>query len=261
MRKKQFACLFLAILLAFSVSSGLAEKAKPIKAESIEILAPETAYGGGEIALAVHITPDDAADQRIVWSLSPKSAGKISADGVLTLKKAKEQTQVTITAKSKDKGASAEYTLIVNPKLNVILALEEFLVKYDETTKGTSTEGAITHGKIRTVNGEENDTMRVQINEYCGVIFTVLPGTTDIIKITMEGTSNKPQVANMSQLVTVGDLVYAIGAIEKKDKAAALSQKIGLMTNKKSGTKDVNGLDYTWSRDDESGLSLTITKP
>ena len=260
--KKRLTCSFLAILLTFLVSSGVAQKAKPIKVESIDIIAPDTAHGGDAVALTANITPSDATDQRIVWSLTPKKAGKISADGVLTLDKVKNPSQVTITAKSKDKGASAEHTLTVHPTLNVILSLDEFLIKYAEILElSQSMEKPITSSNIRTTNGEEYDLLKVTIDEYSRVTFTVLPGTTDIIKITMEGTSNKPQLANMRQLLTIGDLLYAIGAVTEEDKTAALCQKIGLLSNKKSGSKAIDGLEYDWSKDAESGLTLTITKP
>ena len=260
--KKRFACFFFAILLTLSVSSGVAEKVKPIKVESIEIIAPDTVFGGDEVALIVNITPSDATDQRVVWSLTPKKAGKISTDGVLTLGKVKNPSQVTITVKSKDKGASAEHTLTIHPTMNVILTLEEFLIKYEEIIEQShSKEKAITSSGIRTSRGEKHDLMRVAIGEYSDIIFTVLPGTTDIIQITMEGTSNKPQVANMSQLVTIGNLLYAIEAVTERGKIGALCEKIGILSNKKSGSKTIDGLEYDWSRDAESGLTLTITKP
>jgi len=259
--KKRLACSFLAILLTFSVSSGVAGKVKPIKVESIDIVAPDTVFGGDEVAFIVNITPSDATDQRVVWSLSPKKAGKISADGVLTLGKVKNPLQVTITVKSKDKGASAEHTLIVNPTMSAIVSWEEFFVKYEEVTHERDPGGVITRSKTEASRGENYDFVRAPIDEYCVVIFTVLPGTTDIIKITMEGTSNKPQIANMRQLLTIGDLLYGIGAVTEVEKIGALCQKIGILSNKKSGSKTIDGLDYDWSRNAESGLTFTITKP
>lgn len=88
---------------------------KPKKVEGIRIVAPETAFGGEKILVSAEITPEDATDQRITWKLNPKSAGKISSNGTLTLNKVKERTEISIVATSKDGGFTAEHQLTILP--------------------------------------------------------------------------------------------------------------------------------------------------
>lgn len=83
--------------------------------ETVQINAPETATSGEKIPLSVEIAPEHATDKRVTWELTPKSAGEISAKGIVTFKKVKEPTEVLIRCTTKDIGLSAEHTLIVLP--------------------------------------------------------------------------------------------------------------------------------------------------
>jgi hypothetical protein len=251
--------MVLAILLIISARPALA---KSVKVENIEIIVPEIVYGDDVVDVTAVITPGDAADQRIAWSINPKKAGKITRDGKLTLGKVKEPTEVTIIAKSRDKGASAEYTLMVYSHVNTFANLEEFLdsfENYDSFGGAIESKDSV---ELTQVHGDVYDLTEMRFDEHYRLSISSLAGTGDVFKIEFISTDT---LSIDGLPVGLAAVVFAViqcaGVSEPEEDGVTVGRDTGILGNRKKGTIVLYGLEYSWTKDARKGLTLTITKP
>ena len=87
-----------------------------IPSESLSIKGSETATSGSKVTFEALILPSNTTNKGVKWEIEPKSAGKISSKGVLTLKSTKVATSVIVRATTDDTGLVAEHALQVLPE-------------------------------------------------------------------------------------------------------------------------------------------------
>lgn len=91
------------------------EESEPIKVSSLKITADTKKVAPGKkLALKVTVSPSNAANKNVTWSVSNSKYASVSSTGVVTTKTAGKGKSVTITATSKDNSAvKATYKITI----------------------------------------------------------------------------------------------------------------------------------------------------
>ena len=92
-----------------------------VLSKSISISGPNTVVAGKSITLKASVLPANAGNKQVTWSSSDPSAASVNARGVVRAGDVPAKRTVTITAKAKDGGSSASYTVTVIPKPSYVV--------------------------------------------------------------------------------------------------------------------------------------------
>ena len=177
-----------------------AEDAQQVKVTKIALEAKQYSIAAGrKVALKPVVTPSNAANKMVVWTSSNTKYATVSANGVVTVKKAGAGKTVTITAKAADGGnaqAKVKIKIMKNAVTKISLKAKSKTVK---AGKKTSIQASIrTNGKNanRKLEWTSSNTKYAVVNSK-GVVVTKKAGAGKTVTITAKATDGSGKKANV----------------------------------------------------------------
>ena len=222
-----------------SSSSGSSSVSKA-KVKSVKITGKTSVLTGKKITLKASVSPSNAANKSVSWSVSNKKYATISSKGVLTAKSAGAGKTVTVTAKAKD-GSGKKATF----KVKIKGAVTKITLKGSKTLspgKKTTIKATVKTGK----GGSKALSWSVSNKKYAsisskGVLTAKSAGAGKTVTVTAKAKDGSGKKATFK--------VKIKGGVTKITLKGARTLKAGRRTTVKATVKASKGVSkaLTWS--------------